>query len=196
MNLALFDFDGTITKKETISEFLRFCIGDRHFIFAVLKLSPIILGYFSGLIGNQEIKERLLSETVGGLQESFLVEKGQEFAKKRLPSLIRPKALERIRWHKERGDKIVLVSASLVYYLRPWADIVGIEDVIGVELEIEDGRVTGNLLGTNCYGSEKVRRVKELLDISNFDEIYAYGDSRGDKEMLALANYPFFRPFR
>ena len=196
MNLALFDFDGTITKKETISEFLRFCIGNTRFVLAVVRVFPSILGYFSGLIGNQEIKERLLFETVGGWQEEWLVEKGQEFAKKRLPSLIRPKALERIRWHKERGDRIVLISASLIYYLRPWADIVGIKEVIGVELEIADGRITGKLLGKNCYGAEKVRRLKELLDISNFDEIYAYGDSRGDREMLALANYPFFRPFK
>ncbi len=196
MNLALFDFDGTITKKETISEFLRFCIGNTRFVLAVVRVFPSILGYFSGLIGNQEIKERLLFETVGGWEEEWLVEKGQEFAKKRLPSLIRPKALERIRWHKERGDRIVLISASLIYYLRPWADIVGIKEVIGVELEIADGRITGKLLGKNCYGAEKVRRLKELLDISNFDEIYAYGDSRGDREMLALANYPFFRPFR
>lgn len=196
MNLALFDFDGTITKKETISEFLRFCIGNARFVLAVVKIFPSILGYFSGLIGNQEIKERLLFETVGGWQEEWLVEKGQEFAEKRLPSLVRPKALERIQWHKERGDRIVLISASLIYYLRPWADIVGIKEVIGVELEVEDGRITGKLLGENCYGAEKVRRLGELLDISNFDEIYAYGDSRGDREMLALANYPFFRPFR
>ncbi len=196
MNLALFDFDGTITKKETISEFLRFCIGNTRFVLAVVRVFPSILGYFSGLIGNQEVKERLLFETVGGWQEEWLVEKGQEFAKKRLPSLIRPKALEQIRWHKERGDRIVLISASLIYYLRPWADIVGIKEVIGVELEIADGRITGKLLGKNCYGAEKVRRLKELLDISNFDEIYAYGDSRGDREMLALANYPFFRPFK
>ncbi len=196
MDLALFDFDGTITKRETISEFLRFCVGDKRFFLSLFQIAPVVLGYVLGKVGNREIKESLLSRTVGGWDEDLLIRKGKEFAIKRLPLLVRSEALERIEWHRARGDRIVLVSASLIYYLRPWAETIGIKDVIGVELEVQGGKITGRLLGENCYGKEKVRRIKSSLCIESFGKIYAYGDSRGDADMLSLADYPFFRPFR
>ncbi len=196
MNLALFDFDGTITRKETISEFLQFCVGKRRFLASAVRILPAITGYFLKLVDNQAIKESLISSTIKGWEESVLWEKGEEFAQGVLPELIRPQALERIEWHRARGDRVVLVSASLVYYLRPWAASMGIGDVVGVELEVIEGKITGRLKGKNCFGQEKVRRIKEKFRLEKFDEIYAYGDSRGDKEMLSLADYPYFRPFR
>ncbi len=195
MSLALFDFDGTITYRETISEFLRYALG-RDFYPRVLTQWPSVLGYFLGLVDNQTVKERILTATLSGKSLKDLAELGERFAKERLPALVRPKALERIKWHQSRGDDVVIVSASLLIYLLPWAKEVGINEVIGVELEERDGIITGKISGKNCYGAEKVRRIREVFDLSCYDEIYAYGDSRGDKEMLALATHPFFRPFR
>ncbi len=195
MNLALFDFDGTITYRESISEFLRYALG-WDFYPRLLGQWPYLLGYFLGLVDNQSVKERVLTATLSGRTLKEVADLGQRFAKERLPALVRPKALDRITWHQSRGDEVAIVSASLEVYLRPWAKGVGIRRVIGVELEERDGIVTGKILGKNCYGAEKTRRIREVFDLSQYDEIYAYGDSRGDREMLALATHPFFRPFR
>jgi HAD superfamily phosphoserine phosphatase-like hydrolase len=89
----------------------------------------------------------------------------------------------------------VVVSASVECWLGPWCDKNGL-DLIGTQLEIKDNRVTGKLLSKNCYGKEKVNRIRERYDLNSFDFIYAYGDSRGDDEMLELAQEKYYKPFR
>jgi phosphoserine phosphatase len=59
-----------------------------------------------------------------------------------------------------------------------------------------DGKITGNLMGNNCNGGEKVIRIKQLYDTQQYDEIYCFGDTGGDKPMLALATQSFYKPFR
>jgi HAD superfamily phosphoserine phosphatase-like hydrolase len=88
----------------------------------------------------------------------------------------------------------VVISASLDIYVRPWAIKAGFADVIATHLETrEDGRVTGKLSGANCFGAEKVRRLEALLGPRSGYTLYAYGDSRGDKELLLSADYPYYR---
>jgi phosphoserine phosphatase len=71
---------------------------------------------------------------------------------------------------------------------------VGIE-IISTEIEISNNKITGKLSTANCYGPEKVNRLKKLLSMDDYSTIYAYGDSKGDREMLALAQHPHFKPF-
>jgi len=121
---------------------------------------------------------------------------GERFAVHVLPSLLRHEAMQRLEWHKQHGHRCVVISASLELYLQPWAIKAGFDDVIATQLETrDDGRVTGKLSGANCYGIEKVRRLETLLGERTGYSLYAYGDSRGDKELLSFADHPYYRKF-
>jgi phosphatidylglycerophosphatase C len=90
---------------------------------------------------------------------------------------------------------VVLASASLDLLVEPWARTAGVDDVLATRLQVRDGRLTGLIAGRNCYGREKVARLRALLgDLAGVD-LYAYGDSRGDRELLAAAQHPAYRPF-
>lgn len=101
----------------------------------------------------------------------------------------------KIEWHQSQGHHVVVVSASLECWLRPWCEQNTLE-LIATRLDITDGKVSGRLLSKNCYGIEKANRIKEKFDLNQFDTVYAYGDSRGDKEMLDLAHEKHYKPFR
>jgi HAD superfamily phosphoserine phosphatase-like hydrolase len=108
---------------------------------------------------------------------------------------IRQEALSQIEQHKKNNDTIYIVTASPYYWVEAWANQFEIP-VIGTKLEEINGELTGNLLGNNCYGPEKVERVRASIDLSKYGHIVAYGDSRGDKELLGMADEKRFKPFR
>ncbi len=195
MDLALFDFDGTITNRESIGEFIKFILG-REFFFRMMPILPSLFLYLIGLYGNKQIKEKALTLAISGMEISKLEKKAQEFSSYVLPRFIREKAVERLRWHKDKGDDVVIVSAGLGIYIRPWAQANGIDKVIAMDLEVDRERCTGRLIGENCYGKEKVERIKREIKLDKYDKIYAYGDSRGDREMLAIADEAYYRPFK
>ena len=104
--------------------------------------------------------------------------------------------MQRLAWHRQQGHRCVVISASLELYLRPWASTVGFDEVLGSRLEVLDnGRTSGKLLGENCFGPEKMRRLEALLGPREGYTLYAYGDSRGDKELLSAADYAFYKSF-
>jgi HAD superfamily hydrolase (TIGR01490 family) len=108
--------------------------------------------------------------------------------------VVKKTAMQRINWHKQEGHKVVIVSASFDDVLKNWCDMNAL-DLIATKIEVRDGKLTGKFYSKNCYGPEKVKRVKEKYNLTGFEYIYAYGDSRGDREMLALADegyYDFF----
>lgn len=195
MDLALFDFDGTITNKESIKEFIRFVLGDRFFA-KMLPIIPSLVLYGLGIYGNKQIKETALSLSIAGMEVEQLSLIALEFSRIILPQIIRLEAIKRLQWHKERGDYVAIVSAGLDIYITPWARENGVDKVIAMALEIKNERCTGRLIGENCYGEEKVRRIKKEINLDKYDKIYAYGDSRGDREMLAIADEAYYKPFR
>lgn len=141
-------------------------------------------------------KEALLTYFLSGRPEKRLYQVAQSFAVKEIPKLLRPEAVQRLYWHQEQGHKTILVSASLEAYLLPWAEAMGFDLATGTQLEVQNERLTGRILGKNCYGREKVERLRGMLgDLSQY-YIYAYGDSRGDKELLAAATFPYYRTFQ
>ena len=117
---------------------------------------------------------------------------GARYAAEVLPHTIQPRALQQIAWHKANGDTVVVVSASLELYVQPWCDSMGLP-YIATELEERQGRLTGRMLGGECTGPEKAVRVRRRYDLQQFREIYAYGDTDEDSELLALANRRFYR---
>lgn len=193
--VAAFDFDGTITTSDSLYHFIRFSHSNWVFVKGAIVLSPMILAFKLGLIGNQKAKEITLKYFFGGFTDAEMQVKAQAFAEQRLPELLRPKALQKIRWHKQQGHRLVLVSASIEACLRPWAKAYGFDDVCSSRLEVQKERLTGRLVGKNCYGPEKVARLEACVGPLSSICLYAYGDTRGDYDMLALATYPAFRVF-
>lgn len=192
--LALFDFDGTITTKDSFLEFLKFHKGNMSFLFGFALLSPYLVAMKLGLIPNWKAKEIVLKYFLKGLSIEDMCKASADFSMKVIPRLLRNKAIDQIKEHQKNGDDIYLVSASAENWLKPWCDQIGIK-LIGTRLEIVDGKITGKIYGHNCYGPEKAARIKTQIDLSNYSEIYAYGDSRGDKEMLDLAHHPHYKYF-
>jgi len=194
MTLALFDFDGTITKDDSLLKFIRFVMGGFRFIFGLVVLSPILVAYKLGLIPNHKAKQKMLSWFFKGMSKDAFFKVANEYALLHIDKIVRPKAMEKIAWHKAQGHQVVVVSAAIDCWLKPWCDKNNI-DLIATRLEIEDGKLTGKFATKNCYGIEKVNRIKEKYNLEKYSVIYAYGDSSGDKEMLSIANERYYKHF-
>jgi HAD superfamily hydrolase (TIGR01490 family) len=194
--VAVFDFDGTLTRRDSLLPFLRIAMGSWKFWWGLLVMSPILVAYALRLIPNWWAKQALLTYFLAGWREQQLQEIAQRFAVEEIPKLVHPEALARLRWHQEKGHQTILVSASLEVYLLPWAKIMGFDQVIGTQLEVQNDILTGRILGKNCHGKEKIIRLKALMqDLSQYC-LYGYGDSRGDRELLNAVNYPYYRTFQ
>jgi phosphatidylglycerophosphatase C len=193
--IAFFDFDGTITTKDSLAEFIRFAKGDIGFMTGVIAALPYIIGYKLGVTDRQEAKEKLLSVFFKGTPEEEFKELSLAFAMERIPSILRPGAVSKLQWHLQQGHQVVIVSASPAHWLKPWCDLNGFA-CISTELEVIDQKISGKINGRNCHGEEKVRRIHEKYDLSSYGSIYAYGDTSGDKPMLELAGNSFYKPFR
>jgi phosphatidylglycerophosphatase C len=189
--IAFFDFDGTITKKDSFVEFIKFIKGKRIFIKGIITLSPILILYKLKFISNNKAKQKVISYFFKGYKKSYFKSLANEFSLNYIDKIVNPKMIKIIKWHKNKGHKVVIVSASLECYLKPWCEKNDLE-LIATRLESKDGIITGNFLTENCYGKEKVKRIRELYNLNQFDYIYAYGDSEGDKYMLKLADKSFY----
>ena len=192
MDLALFDFDGTITTRGTYPGFVRFAIRPRRKVVAGIILGPLIVGYRVGLVSDRAIRRATSRVVFQGEQPERLRRLGERYAAEALSELMRPSALERIAWHRARGDLVVVVSASLDVYLEPWCAAMGV-DVICTRLAVDGGRVTGRYRRGDCCGLEKARRITERYALGEYGTVYGYGDTEEDREMLELADKKFFR---
>jgi phosphatidylglycerophosphatase C len=189
---AAFDFDGTLTRRDSLLPFLRFALGPTRLLTCLAAESPALARYALGLMANDRAKEKLLTRCLGGDAAARIAECGRRFARERLPRLLHVETMALMEAHRRAGHVCVLVSASPGYYLRPWAADAGFDQVICTELEVDAaGKLTGRLDGGNCYGEEKARRLKAILPANV--ELHAYGDSPGDRPMLALAAHGWYR---
>ncbi len=139
-------------------------------------------------------KRKVLAFLFKGKSELELKQLGISFTEKIIPSILLPKALKEIRMHKKQGNKIIVISASLDIWLKPWADSMGIE-LICTQMEFDNQKFSGRFATANCVGIEKVNRINSYLKLNEFNSIYAYGNSSGDKQMLELADYKYYRHF-
>ncbi len=193
--IAFFDFDGTVTNKDTLLEFIKHQKGSLRFYLGFLLNSPFLIAYKSGIISNQWAKERMLTYFFGKKSVEQFQQQCEDFAGKVIPFLIRVKALKEIRKLQEAGAEVVIVSASAENWVRPWCEKEKV-DCVATRLEYNNGFITGKINGLNCYGEEKVRRIQEKYNLSEYAAIYGYGDTKGDKPLLGLASFSFYKPFR
>lgn len=194
--IAVFDFDGTITKKDTLNDFILWNFGVFNLTKQILKLIPFILLYLLRLLPNHVPKQRLFSHFFTGIQEEKFKKMCRDYSLKRIDEITRKKCIEKIKWHRKRGHRLVIISASIVDWIKPWADKHLIDEVIATETEVQDDKLTGNFCTVNCYGKEKVIRFLEMFPDRDSYFLYVYGNSRGDKELLRLADVGMYRRFR
>jgi len=192
MDFAIFDFDGTITTKGTYPGFVRFAVRPGRKLAGGIILSPLLIGYKCGLVSDRRIRSALSRVGFRGEDPNRVRRLGERYAEEVLPALLRPVALERIAWHKARGDRIVIVSASLDVYLEPWCRTLG-ADVICTQLETRNGRLTGRYVHGDCCHEQKARRIRERYVLAEYETIHAYGDTEEDREMLDIADRKYFR---
>ncbi|RZM20607.1 MAG: HAD family hydrolase [Pedobacter sp.] len=193
-DIAFFDFDGTITRKDTMIEFIRFAKGNRAYMIGLAMLSPWLAGMKAGVFSNEFAKEKMLGYFFKGMKlEEFDLLCGL-FSEKLLPGLIRPDAMVAIGEHLSKGTEVIVVSASAENWVKQWATRNGLK-YLCTKLVCTNGILTGKIDGLNCNGAEKVNRIKQVYDPADYENIYCYGDTSGDKEMLQLANHPFYRVF-
>lgn len=193
--IAFFDLDGTITRKDTMLEVIKFIKGDFSFYFGFVVLAPMLILYKLKIISNWRAKELMLTYFFGGMDTNHFNQQCDEFCMTMLPRMIRAKALDQINEHKNKGDEVWIVSSSAQNWIRQWCKDQKLR-CLASRLEEKNGKITGKLDGKNCYGKEKVNFVRQAVDLKNYDVIWAYGDSKGDKELLAIADYPHYKPFR
>lgn len=192
--IAVFDFDGTLTYRDSLIPFLIFLFGRMKVFYGLFRLIPKFLKYLIGYLSRQQMKEAILTLFLAGLSAEKIKERGALFATRTIPKLLRPEALKRIQWHLEQGHPCILISANINLYLESCGKAMGFHQVICSQCQVSDkGLLTGKLQGINCWGAEKVNRLYEVIGPFNRKTLYVYGDSKGDREMLELADYPFYR---
>ncbi|PKH08041.1 HAD-IB family phosphatase [Moritella sp. Urea-trap-13] len=192
MNIAFFDFDGTITHEDAFTKFIFYATPQHRLIAGMVLLSPVILLHKLGLYPAAKIRPLLAKFAFCNRSEPQIFELGARFAADYLPSVLRPTAMEKISWHKARGDKVVVVSASLNPYLSYWCKTHDL-DLICSELESKSSLLTGNYVQGDCGGDNKVRFINQRFDLTLFDIIFAYGDTAEDHPMLELAHTKYYQ---
>jgi len=191
LELALFDFDHTVTTCDTYGRFLRRVATPEQLARAWWKVGPWLLAYRLKLISAKRLRARVTRLTFTDRHVEDITAQAAGYARDVLPELMRPEMLDQIHWHLTQQHTVVIVSGSLDLYLRPWCEAMGL-DLICNRLESRGGRLTGRYAEGDC-GPRKVEHIRGRYDLARYLRIHAYGDSREDRPMLALAHEPWYR---
>ena len=195
-DIVVFDFDGTITTKDTFALFLRYYAGTAKWVLNILILLPIFAAYVLKIIDRNAVKAHVIRRFFKGRSVQELEAKAARFAAEVIPTLIRPAAQAALSEKLAAGESLYICSASITPYLKAWASENGIENVLATELESNGTTFTGEIDGWNIWGEGKVRRILAEFAPHSVNIIEAYGDSRGDRELLHAAQASYYQPFR
>ena len=193
--LVAFDFDGTLTVRDSFMAFLRWRVSDGAWFAGLVRLAPAAIGY---LFHRQRgrIKAAAVRVFLKGVPRAVLEAEAKAFAEHIAPHFFRSDALEVWRRWRSRGAQLVIVTASPEILIAPFARGLGADNLIGTELAFDDhDRVAGGFLGPNCRGEEKVRRLRQAYGEDVVIKA-AYGDTSGDREMLAIAEEKGYQIFK
>ena len=247
MHLVLFDFDGTLTTRDTLIAFIRYVHGTRRTLTGFLRYLPQLVLMKLHLYPNWKAKQKVFAHFFAGMPLATFNTWCQRFAADN-QGLLRPKGIATLHQALADGAQVMVVSASIDNWVAPFFTSLSTSPtasfhpsqsdgnsqlspfnsqlstfnsqlspltshlspfnsqlstfnsqllVVGTRIEVSGGKITGRFLTPNCYGPEKVQRVQALLtEPRGHYHITAYGDSRGDKEMLQYADEGYYRPFR
>ncbi|MFN7677921.1 MAG: HAD-IB family phosphatase, partial [Cyanobacteriota bacterium] len=194
--IAVFDVDRTLLRGDCLHLAVRRSQGPLGLLAGGLALAPSLVAWWLRRLSTGALKENALAlfHVCDAVNQAEAAGRGDWL----LPALIRdlrPAALARLREHQRRGDRVVLCSASPRMLLQPLAHWLGVE-LLATELRVQEGRWLPVLAGPNCKGPEKVRRLQAHLGGMEGLVLEAYGDSRGDWELLRAADRPHYRSFQ
>ena len=184
-NLYLFDFDGTLTKKDTLFDFLRFYNPQKYFFILLIYIPSFILLKL-GIKRAETVKRNLISSFLKGQSIEKLKSKSIQYFQVRKDKILRKNAIEFIE-KLNKNDRIVIVSASLDIWLEPFSEYFNAL-LICTNAEYDADIFTGNFTSPNCNYYEKKKRILEIINLDEYEEIFAFGDSKGDFEMFSLAH--------
>lgn len=192
--IVAFDFDGTLTIQDSYTRFLRWKAGEAAYAAGLLRLAPDLIGYVFAQ-DRGRLKAAATKVFLGGSDVSIVAQSAQRFADEVWDQFMRPDALAVWEDWGAKGAERVIVTASPSLTVRPFADRLGADRLLGTELEVDDGgRLTGAFATPNCRAGEKVVRLKEVFGPS-VRLAAAYGDTSGDTEMLDIAGHKGWREF-
>lgn len=193
--IAVFDFDGTITNKDSLMEFLKFTQGSIKLYWGLFMLSPVLILYLLKIIPNYKAKQILFSWFYRGWDMAKFNTNCRDFIPV-LRQTIRPNALQAINNYQLQGITVIVITASVENWVLPWANANGLNEVIGTHIGVDErNRITGKFASKNCYGQEKVNRLLEKYPNRESYILEAYGDSQGDNELLAFADIGYMKVF-
>lgn len=190
--LYAFDFDGTLTTKDSLLAFIRYAKGTHGFLLGFLRHAHLLVLMKLGLYPNWKAKERVFSYFFKGMPVEVFDTLCRQFAADNR-ELLRPEGVKTLQQAQAKGAEVLIVSASIDNWVQPFFPSV---KVVGTQVEVKNGHLSGQFLTKNCYGQEKVNRILALYPDRNEYRLIAYGDSRGDKELLAFADEGHYKPFR
>jgi phosphatidylglycerophosphatase C len=197
--VAAFDFDGTLTRGDSLLPFLRRGLGWPRLLLALLHCSPWLAAYALRLIRNDVAKARLLRVALGGRTVAEMDDWATRWLAQDFPGELRGWTMARLAFHQRAGHCCVLVSASPDIYLRRVASQLGFEGLICTEMQVQGGIITGRMSTANCHGEQKALRLKSWLSgrfgpaMVESIALHAYGDTAGDMPMLRLARHAWYR---
>lgn len=190
--IVAYDFDGTLTTRDTLLAFILNAKGWPRFLWGFLCYAPLLVLMRLGLYPNYKAKQKVFAHFFGGMQLTAFDALCQQFAADN-HHLLRPEGVKTLEQAQAKGAEVLIVSASIDNWVQPFFPTV---KVLGTQVEVSDGRLTGRFLSRNCYGQEKVNRILACYPDRESYHLIAYGDSRGDKQLLAFADEAYFKPFR
>ena len=191
--LVGFDFDGTITTKDTFIKFIRFSKGNCRFFCGFLLFSPLLAAMKLKIYPNWKLKQKIFSYFFKGTTLAAFNKLCEDFANNN-QHIIRPKAIKKINEYVQQNFETIIISASIKNWITPFADKLGINTTICTEIEVNDNMIlTGEFSTPNCYGKEKVNRLLEIYPDRENYYLIAYGDSSGDKELLSFADEKYYK---
>lgn len=194
--IVAFDFDGTITKKDTLLEFIKYSQGVRTFYIGFMIYFPLLVAMKLKLYPNWKAKQQLFSYFFKNESVKKFDYLGDKYSDE-IDKIVFPEAIEVIEEHKRKGHKVLIISASIENWMQSWANRNGIDLVIATKIEInEHGKLTGRFKSKNCYGQEKVNRLLELFPNRNEYFLVSYGDSSGDRELLNFSDKSYYKMFK
>ena len=194
--VVAFDFDGTYTLSDSLPLFLKWSFGKWGYWWGLLLCLPWLVLFKLRLLRGGQAKERLISHFVKGMPQEEFQALGRQFAAHYQPTLTRPEAEQAMNAALENGDQVLVVTASIIDWVKPWFKDRDVT-ILSTEMEVDaDGRLTGRFACPNCNGAEKWRRIVEAVPDVEQRELVAYGDSGGDRVMLAHADKAYLGDFK
>ena len=197
--VAAFDFDGTLTRRDTFKPFLVRGLGWPRFLWALFRCSPWLAGFALRVVPNGVAKQKLMLLTLKGRTTTDIEDWTTRWLAQDFAGQLQPHAMAQLAWHKNAGHCCVIVSASPDIYLKRVAKQMGFDALICTEMAVENGQLTGLMRTPNCHGEQKVLRLKAWMAqrfgvaAASAVTLYAYGDTAGDKPMLRMADHAWYK---